>query len=79
MYVDDTDLLHWPESSVMDPKELIEHPPWATMDYGCLAQASGGILSKKKYSVSFLDYKFVRCRAKNEISTRSPTSKGICE
>jgi hypothetical protein len=55
MYVDDTDLLHWPESSAMDPEELIECVQWATLDYGCLAQATGGILKEKKCSVYFLD------------------------
>jgi hypothetical protein len=53
MYVDDTNLLHWPESSTTDPKELIEQVQWATMDYGCLAQATGGILKEKKCSIYF--------------------------
>jgi hypothetical protein len=64
MYVDDTNLLHWPESSATDPEEVIERVQWATMDYGCLAQATGGILTEKKCSVYFLDYKFVRGHAK---------------
>jgi hypothetical protein len=60
MYVDDTNLLHWPESSATDPEELIAHVQMATTDYGQLAQASGGILKTKKCSVYFLDYKFIR-------------------
>jgi hypothetical protein len=59
MYVDDTDLLHWPESAAVEPKELIAQVQNAMMDYGRLAQASGGILKEKKCSVYFLDYKFV--------------------
>jgi hypothetical protein len=64
MYVDDTNLLRWPESSAMNPKELIKWVQWATKDYGCLAQAAGGILKEKKCSAYFLDYKFVRGHAK---------------
>ena len=60
MYVDNTNLLHWPESSATDPEELIAHNQTATTDYGQLAQASGGILKTKKCSVYFLDYKFIR-------------------
>ncbi len=63
MYVDDTDLLDWPESPLMDPRTLIHHVQTSTTDYGHLAQASGGILKEKKCSVYFLTYKFVRGRA----------------
>jgi hypothetical protein len=62
MYVDDMDLLHWPQFSGTEPEELIEHVQQATMDYGRLAQASGGILKEKKCLVYFLDYKLVRGR-----------------
>ena len=64
MYVDDTDLLHWPESPVTDPETLIHHVQTSTTDYGHLAQASGGILKEKKCSVYFLSYKYVRGRAR---------------
>jgi hypothetical protein len=64
MYVGDTNLLHWPASSAMDPKELIKWLQWATMDYGNLAQVRGDILKEKKCSVYFLDYKFVHGHAK---------------
>jgi hypothetical protein len=43
----------------MEPEELITHVQQVTMDYGSLAQASGGILKKKKSSVYFLDYEFI--------------------
>jgi hypothetical protein len=79
MYLNDTNLLHWTESSAMDPKELIEHVQWATIDYGPLAQATGGILKEKKCSVYLLDLKFVRDHAINEISTQTPIPKGICD
>jgi hypothetical protein len=59
MYVDDTDLLHSPESPVTDPEALIHHVQMSTSDCGHLAQASGGILKEKKCSVYFLAYKFV--------------------
>ena len=63
MYVDDTDLLHWPPSTITNPEELIQYVQQATTDYGKLAQASGGILKALKCSVYFMDYKFVRGRA----------------
>jgi hypothetical protein len=56
MYVNDTDLLHWPDSTHLDLDNLIAHIQQANMDYGHLAQASGGILKKKKCSVYFMDY-----------------------
>jgi hypothetical protein len=59
MYVDDMDLLHWPESPLTDPETLIHHVQTLTTDYGHLAQASGGILKEKKCSVYFLAYTFV--------------------
>jgi hypothetical protein len=59
MYVDNTDLVHWPPSSGTSPEELIAHAQQATMDNGRLAQASGGILKEKKCLVYFLDYKFI--------------------
>jgi len=62
IYVDDTDLLHWPESSATEPEELVEHVQRATTDYGRLAIASGGILKEKKCSVYFMDYKNVKGR-----------------
>jgi hypothetical protein len=55
MYVENTKLLHWPESSATDPEELIAHNQTATTDYGQLALAFGGILKAKKCSVIFLD------------------------
>jgi hypothetical protein len=64
MYVDDTDLLHWPESPVMDPETLIHHVQTSTTDYGYLTKAYGGILKEKKCSSYFLAYKFVRGRAR---------------
>jgi hypothetical protein len=63
MYVEDTNLLHWPESSTTEPDKLVAHLQHATMDYRQLAQAIGGILKEKKCSVYFLDYKFVHGRA----------------
>jgi hypothetical protein len=53
MHVDDTNLLHLPESSVTDPKELIKRVQQATINYGHLAQATGSILKGKKCSVYF--------------------------
>jgi hypothetical protein len=64
MYLDNTNLLHWLESSATDPEELIAHVQLATTEYGQLAQASGGILKAKKCSVYFLDYKFIRGHAR---------------
>ena len=62
IYVDDTNLLHWPSDGGTDPDGLVLHVQEATRDYGLLAQASGGILKEKKCSVYFLDYKVVRGR-----------------
>jgi hypothetical protein len=72
MYVDDTNLLHWPMPSATDPKELIEYVQGATMNYGCLAQATGGILKEKNCFVYFLDYKFVHGRAKMKSLHKRP-------
>jgi hypothetical protein len=60
MYIVDTNLLHWPPYLGTEPDKLIEHVQWATMDYGRLVQASGGLLKEKKCLVYFLDYKAVR-------------------
>jgi hypothetical protein len=60
IYVDNTNLLHWPPSSATDPEELVEHVQRATTDYGRLAIASGGILKEKKCSVYFMDYKNIK-------------------
>jgi hypothetical protein len=51
MYVNDTDLLHWPSSPYTNPEELVAHVQQATMDYTNLAQVSGGILKDAKCSV----------------------------
>ncbi len=56
MCVDNTDLLHWPDSAQLDPDNLIAYVQQATMDYGHLVQASGSILKEKKCSVYFMDY-----------------------
>jgi hypothetical protein len=63
MYVDNTNLLHWLESSTTEPDKLVAHVQRARTDYGQLAQASGGILKEKKCSMYFLDYKFICGRA----------------
>ncbi len=64
MYIDDTDLLHWPPSDCGSFEELIDHVQTATTDWGNLTQASGGILKPEKCSVYLLNYKFVGGRAK---------------
>ncbi len=47
MYVNDTDLLQWPDSAHLNPDNLIAYVQQATMDYGHHAQACGGILKEK--------------------------------
>ncbi len=64
MYVNNTDMLHWPPSPHTSPEELIEHVQQATTDWGNLTQASGGILKAGKCSAYFMDYKFIHGRAK---------------
>ncbi len=64
MYVNGTDLLHWPDSAHLDPDNLIAYVQQATMDYGHLAQASGNILKGKKCSVYFMDYIYGHRRAR---------------
>jgi hypothetical protein len=59
MYVDNTDLLHWPDSAHLNQDDLIVYVQQATMDYSHLAQASGGILKEKKCLVYFMDYIYV--------------------
>ncbi len=51
MYVDDTDLLHWPASYSTDLDKLLVHVQQETMDWTNHSQASGGILKDKKCSV----------------------------
>jgi hypothetical protein len=64
MYVNDTDMLHWPPSPHTIPDELIEHVQQATTNWGNLTQTSGGILKAGKCSAYFMDYKFICSRAK---------------
>ncbi len=64
MYVDNTDILHWPCSVHTSTKELIEYVQGATTDWGNLAQASGGILKAGKCSAYFMVYRFDKGRAK---------------
>jgi hypothetical protein len=59
MYVEDTDLLHWSDSTHLDPDDLIAYIQQATMEYGHLAQASGSILKEKKCLVYFMNYIFI--------------------
>jgi len=64
MYVDDTDLLHWAPSPETTDEDLIEHVQQATMDWGMLAQSTGGKLKPPKCFVYFLSYCFVHGRAR---------------
>ncbi len=64
MYVDDTDILHWPPSAYTDNDELVAYVQQATTDWGHLSQASGGFLKAPKCSIYFLSYKYVWGRAK---------------
>ncbi len=64
MYVDNTNLLHWPVSCRNDLDALVAHVQQATTDWTHLAQALGGILKDKKCSVHFLDYKYTNGRTK---------------
>jgi hypothetical protein len=64
MYVNNTDMLHWPPSPHTSSEELIEHVQQATTDWGNLTQASGGILKAGKCSAYFMDYKFICGHAK---------------
>jgi hypothetical protein len=77
MYVDNTNLLHWPSSNVTDPKELIEYFQHATTDWGKLSQALGGILKVGKCSVYFLDYKFVNGHARMKSLGDLPKPTGL--
>ncbi len=58
MYVDDTDILHWPPSPHTD-----DDVQQAITDWGHLSHASSGILKAPKCSIYFLSYKFVCCHA----------------
>jgi hypothetical protein len=64
MYVNDTDMLHWPSSPYTNDKELVSYVQQATSNWGHLTQASGSILKAPKCSIYFLSYKFVKGRAK---------------
>jgi hypothetical protein len=75
IYVDDTNLLHWPSSPCIDPDKLVEHVQLATLDYGHLAIASGGILKEKKCSVYLLDYKYTRRCTQMELLSNLPAPR----
>jgi hypothetical protein len=77
MYVDDTNLLHWPLSLGKEPAKLIEHIQWATMDYGRLTQASGGILKEKKCSHVFFGVQSGLQPFPDEITAGPPSTKTI--
>ena len=59
MFVDDTDLLHLAPSPETTDEELIDQMQQATLDWGKLAQATGGMLMPPKCFVYFLFYCFV--------------------
>jgi hypothetical protein len=54
IYVDNTDLLHWPSSLCINQDKLVEHVQQAMSDYGRIAIAFGGILKEKKCSIIYL-------------------------
>ena len=64
MFVNDTDILHWPPNFFIEDEELVSYVQQATTDWGHLLQASGGILKAPKCPIYFLLYKFVPGRAK---------------
>ena len=64
LYVDDTDLLHWADSSETEDEELIEMVQGATDDFANLAQASGGALNPSKCFVYFLTYQPMKGKMK---------------
>jgi hypothetical protein len=64
VYVNNTDLLHWPLLAYTSPEDLIDFVQKKITDWGLLSQASGGILKPPKCLVYFLDYKFVGGQAK---------------
>ncbi len=64
VYVNNTDLLHWPSLAYTSPGDLIEFVQKEITDWGLLSQASGGILKPSKCLVYFLNYKFVGGQAK---------------
>jgi hypothetical protein len=79
MYIDDTDLLHWPNSALLDPDNLIAYIQQTTMDYGHLAQASGGILKGEKV-LGILYGLNIRLRAgKTETTAKVTLTKSLCD
>ncbi len=44
MYLNDTDLLHWPPLSAINSEDLVEHVQQAMTDYRQIAVTSKGIL-----------------------------------
>jgi hypothetical protein len=75
IYVDDTDLLHWPSSPCIDTDELVKHVQQATSDFGYLVIASGGILKEKMCSVDLLDYKYTRRHTRMKILSNLPAPR----
>lgn len=51
MYVDNMDLIHWAHDVNCEAKDLISHVQEEVLDWGCLAQATGGALRQAKFSL----------------------------
>ncbi len=57
IYMDNTYLLYWGTSPLMEDSELIDQVQSSTNDFSLLAKASGGTLKPSKCFVYFLIYK----------------------
>ena len=66
--------MHWAKSVYDSDEDFIAQCQQATMDWGLLAQATGGSLKPSKCSIYFMIYKFVRGRAKLKSLRDLPTA-----
>jgi hypothetical protein len=79
MYIEDTDLLHWPNSALLNPDNLIAYIQQATMDYGHLAQASGGILKGEKVLGIFYGLHIHLRAGKTGNTAKVTPNKSLCD
>ena len=66
--------MHWAKSVYDSDEDFIAQCQQATMDWGLLAQATGGSLKPSKCYIYFMIYKFVRGRAKLKLLRDLPTA-----
>ena len=74
MYVDDTDLLHWADSSTTTDEELIEKVQWELDVWADIVNDTRGILKAIKCLLFLLTYKWHNGRPSLKTAGQLPSS-----